>query len=315
MDLPGALSVSAGMTSLVYGLAHAASNSWGNLGTIVPLVVAGVILVAFVAIEARSTHALMPLRIFANRNRSGSYGIMLSVGAAIFSMFFFLTQYVQNILGFSPLKAGLSFLPLSAGIVVAATVMSRVVGRIGTRIPMTVAPLVTTGGLVWLSRLSVHSDYLTGVLAPLLLIAVSMGTLFVPLTLTAVQGVRPDEAGVASALLNTGQQVGGSLGLAILVTVATAATRAQHHLSQAAAVTAGYRRAFEVAAGIAVVALVVALVALRTRGVQAQGAHERAVAPGPWAEPAGAGADIEGDFAGGLDGDFEESFEPALEAG
>jgi predicted MFS family arabinose efflux permease len=180
-------------------------------------------------------------------------------------MFFFLTQFVQNILGFSPLKAGLSFLPLSAGIVVAATVMSRVIGRVGPRLPMTIAPLVTAGGLLWLSRLSVHSNYVTGILAPLMLIAVSMGSIFVPLTLTAVQGVRRDEAGLASALLNTGQQVGGSLGLAILVTVATTATGAQHHVSRAVAVTAGYHSAFMVAAGIAAFAFFLALVSIRTQ--------------------------------------------------
>jgi len=263
MDLPGALSVTAGMTSLVYGLAHAAAHSWNNAGTIAPLAAAGLLLGIFVSIESRSSHALMPLRIFASRNRAGSYGIMLAVGAAIFSMFFFLTQFVQNILGYSPLKAGLSFLPLSAGIVTAATVMSRLVGRIGPRLPMTIAPLGATAGLLWLSRLSVHTNYLSGILAPLMLIALSMGSLFVPLTLTAVRGVRREEAGLASALLNTGQQVGGSLGLAILVTVATAASSAQHHVSRAVAVTAGYRNALVVGAGIAAFAFVLALVAIR----------------------------------------------------
>ncbi|HUC35790.1 MAG TPA: MFS transporter [Acidimicrobiales bacterium] len=265
LDLPGALTVSGGMTSLVYSLAHAASNGWANAGTIVPLALSVCLLVAFVGIEARSEHALMPLKIFANRNRSGAYAIMLTLGAAMFSLFFFLTQYVQNILGYSPLKAGLAFLPLTVGIVVMAGIMSRVVGRIGTRLPMTIGPLVTTGALVWISRISVHSGYLEGVLGPALLVAVSMGTAFVPLTLSAVAGVPRHEAGLASALLNTGQQVGGSLGLAILVTVATAVTRGQHHVTSAVAVTTGYGAAFRVGAGLAAAAFFIALFSLRTR--------------------------------------------------
>jgi predicted MFS family arabinose efflux permease len=254
------------MTSLVYGLAHAASDGWVNPGTIVPLVTAACLLVAFVGIEARSEHAIMPLRIFADRNRSGAYSIMLTLGAAMFSLFFFLTQFVQNILRFSPLKAGLSFLPLAVGIVVMAGVMSKLVGRIGTRLPMTVAPLITTGALVWISRISVHSGYAEGVLGPALLVALSMGMAFVPLTLTAVAGVRREEAGLASALLNTGQQVGGSLGLALLVTVATAVSRGQHHIGNAIAVTTGYGAAFRVGAGLALLAFLIALLSIRSGG-------------------------------------------------
>jgi len=264
LDLPGALTVSGGMTSLVYGLAHAASRGWGNPGTVVPLVVAGVLLATFMRIETRSEHALMPLHIFSDRNRAGAYSIMLTLGAAMFSLFFFLTQFVQNILGYSPLRAGLSFLPLTAGIVIMAGLMSKFVGRIGTRLPMTIGPLMTAGALVWVSRISVHSGYLEGVLGPALLIAVSMGMAFVPLTLTAVSGVRNEEAGLASALLNTGQQVGGSLGLAILVTVATSVTRGQHHVSQAVAITTGYGAAFRVGAGLALLAFLIALVSLRS---------------------------------------------------
>jgi len=279
LDLPGALTVSGGMTSLVYGLAHAAANGWANPGTIVPLAAAGVLLVTFVTIEARSEHAIMPLRIFANRNRSGAYLIMLTLGAAMFSLFFFLTQFVQNVLGYSPLKAGLSFLPLTAGIVVMAGVMSRWVGKIGTRLPMTLGPLMTMGALIWISRISVHSGYVEGVLGPALLIAVSMGMAFVPLTLSAVSGVPREDAGLASALLNTGQQVGGSLGLAILVTVATAVTTGDRHVTHAVAVTAGYGAAFKVGAGIAALAFVIALVSIRSGRPQAAEVEATATVP------------------------------------
>ncbi len=264
LDIAGALTVSGGMTSLVYGLAHAASHGWGSTGTLVPLVLSVVLLVAFVTIEARSPHAIMPLHIFADRNRSGAYALMLMLASAMFSLFFFLTQFVQNILGYSPLKAGLAFLPLTAGIVVMAGIVSRVVGRIGPRLPLTIGPLITTGALVWMSRITVHSGYVAGVLGPALLVAISMGTAFVPLTLTAVSGVRREDAGVASALLNTGQQVGGSLGLAILVTVSTAITNGQHHVAKAVAVTAGYAGAFRVAAGLAMLAFLIGVVSIRT---------------------------------------------------
>lgn len=278
LDLPGAVTVSGGMTSLVYGLAHAASHGWANPATVVPLVAAGVLLLTFVNVEARSEHALMPLHILADRNRAGTYSIMLTLGAAMFSLFFFLSQFVQNILGYSPLRAGISFLPLTAGIVVMSGLVSRFVARIGTRLPLTVGPLITAGALLWVSRISVHSGYLEGVLGPALLIAVSMGMAFVPLTLNAVSGVRNEDSGLASALLNTGQQVGGSLGLAILVTVATSVTRGQHHVAQAVAVTTGYGAAFRVGAGLALLAFVIALVSLRSGRASA--------AEAPAAEPA-----------------------------
>ena len=284
LDLPGAVSATAGMTLLVYGLTHAATTGWSNSVTIGSLVIAAVLLVAFVAIEARSRHALMPLHIFANRNRSGAYLVMLTVGAAIFAMFFFLTQFVQNILGYSPLKAGAAFLPVSAVIVTFAGISSRLVARVGPRPLMTVGPLAASGGLFWMSHITVHSTYPT-ILGPMLMIAMGMGTTFVPATLTAVSQVRRDEAGLASALLNTGQQIGGSLGLAVLVTVASTVTsnRVRDAVTALAghgaappgaalpaailrhAVTSGYASAFRIGALIALAAAVVAAAMVRVR--------------------------------------------------
>ncbi|MGH9062500.1 MAG: DHA2 family efflux MFS transporter permease subunit [Acidimicrobiales bacterium] len=276
LDLPGALSVTGGMALLVYGLTHAASHSWGATGTVVPLAIAVALLVAFVGIEMTSRQPLMPLRIFANRDRSGAYAIMLTVGAALFAVFFFLTQFVQNILGFSPLVAGVAFLPLTFVIAGTAISTSRLVTRTGPRLPMTVGPLLAAGGLFWLSRLTAGSGYLA-VLGPMVVLAVGMGLAFVPLTLTAVAGVRQQETGLASALLNTGQQIGGALGLAVLGTIAAATIKSQvrhlaasshghltHHLVNVATAT-GYAHAFLVAAAIALGAFVIAVVAIRVK--------------------------------------------------
>ena len=166
----------------------------------------------------------MPLHIFSDRNRAGSYVIMLCLAAAMFATFFFMTQFVQNVLGYSPLKAGVAFLPMTIGIGGTANVISRLVGKIGPRRPMTVGPLLVTGGLLWLSFVGVHAAYIS-IIGPLMLLAIGMGSTFVPLTLTVMSRVPRGEAGLASALLNTGQQIGGSLGLAVLVTVATSVTR------------------------------------------------------------------------------------------
>ncbi len=265
LDLPGALTASGGMALLVYGLSRAAAHGWGDRPTVAALAAAGGLLAVFVGIEARSPHALMPLRVFANRNRSGAYLVMLALAAAVFSMFFFLTQFVQNVLGFGPLMAGVAFLPVSLGIVLTSNLTARLVDRIGVRRPLMLGPLLVTTALLWLSRIDDRVSYLSGVLAPMLLLAVGMGMTFVPLTLSAVSRIRREEAGLASGLLNAGQQVGGSVGLALLVTVASAVTGnlAGHGATPGQAVTAGYGRAFEVAALIAFGAFLLAAIVVR----------------------------------------------------
>jgi predicted MFS family arabinose efflux permease len=261
------------MVSLVYGLANAANHGWTSVGTLGPLAAAAVLLVGFGVIETRSAAPLMPLRIFANRNRSGAYAMMLCLATAVFSMFFFLTQFLQNILGWSPIKTGVGFLPVTGGVILAAAVTARLVGRIGIRGPLLAGPAAMTIGLAWLSRLTVTSSY-PGILGPLILIALGAGSQFVPLTLTAVHGVRPTETGLASALLNTAQQLGGAFGLSVLATVAIDATRSRlralitthSHAAQLArsiATTHGYTSAFEVAAGIALVGFVISLTVIR----------------------------------------------------
>jgi predicted MFS family arabinose efflux permease len=241
----------------------------------VPLALAAALLITFVLIETRTIGALMPLSIFANRNRSGVYAMMLCIGTAMFSMFYFLTQFLQNVLGWSALKTGLGFLPMTIGLISAAIITSRLIGRIGIRIPLLAGPAAAVVGLELLTRLSIHSHYVS-ILIPLLIVSVGMGLSFVPLTLAAVSGVQPDEAGLASALLNTTQQVGGALGLAVLSSIAiTAATSKLHSLvgsghgtvSRTAAniaTTHGYTTAFQVGAMIALLGLVISIVVIRT---------------------------------------------------
>jgi EmrB/QacA subfamily drug resistance transporter len=269
LDVPGAITVTGGMLSLVYGLSNASSHSWGSTATIVSLVGAVVLLTTFGIIEQRSTEPLMPLTIFKNRNRSGSFAMMLCVGIALFSLFYFLTQYLQNILGWSPIRTGVGFLPMTAGIIVSAALASRYVGSLGIRIPLTIGPAAATIGMLWITRITVTSSYLD-ILGPLIVIALGMGFSFVPLTLAAVSGVEPNEAGLASALLNTMQQVGGALGLAVLATVAIDAAKSKYHslnatttVAKNVATTHGYTTAFFVAAGISFVGFVIAVSVIR----------------------------------------------------
>jgi EmrB/QacA subfamily drug resistance transporter len=224
-DLTGALTSTAGMASLVYGFIRAAQEGWRDRGTVGAFVTAAVLLAIFFAIETRTTHPITPLHMFRNRNRAGSYGVMLALAAALFGMFFFLTLFVQDVLGYSPLRAGVSFLPVSAAIIITAQIASRALPRFGPKPLMGFGAVLATTGLAWLTQVSVGSGYLDGLLGPMLLFGLGMGFLFVPLTITAVSGVQRHESGAASSLLNVMQQVGGSLGLSILVTVFGTASR------------------------------------------------------------------------------------------
>jgi EmrB/QacA subfamily drug resistance transporter len=225
LDLPGALSVTAGMSLIVYGLINAASHAWGSTATVVPLAVGCALLIAFLVIEARSASPLMPLRIFRNGNRSSSYGIMFAIGSSLIVLFYFLTLYIQIVLRFSPLRTGFAFLAFAFGTAVCATMSSSVIGRVGPRPLLIVGTLVSAGGMFWLSGIDADSGYAGSLFGPLLIVGSGIGLCFVPLTLAAVAGVRGEESGISSALLNASQQVGGALGLAVLGTVAATATK------------------------------------------------------------------------------------------
>ncbi|MGL5858027.1 MAG: MFS transporter [Angustibacter sp.] len=224
-DIPGAITATTGLVSLVYGLTHAASTSWSDSTTLLTIGAGVALLGLFLVIEHRTVHALMPFRILTDRTRAVSFLVMLTVGAAMFAMFYFLGLYVQQVLGYSALEAGFSFLPFSIGIMVAAQTASVLMSRVDPRWISGTGGVVAAGAMYGLTRLEVGSSYLTELLPFVILLSVGMGLIFVPLTLTAVSGIAQEDSGVGSAVLNTMQQVGGSLGLATLSTVSVSATK------------------------------------------------------------------------------------------
>jgi EmrB/QacA subfamily drug resistance transporter len=292
-DLAGAFTSTAGMVALVYGFIRAADKGWSDGLTLLSFALAALLLALFILIEYRSQQPITPLRMFANRNRSASYVVMLTFAAAMFGMFFFLTLFVQNVLGYSPLRAGFAFLPVTVAIGVTAQIASRLLPTVGPKRLMTIGGALAAVGLILLSRISPDSGYVGGLLIPIVLFGLGMGFVFVPVTIVALSGVDNHESGAASGLLNAMQMVGGSLGLAILVTVfgtasrneaadqvkaflaaATPAQRAQFAQTRtlpepyASQVLAhGVSAAFRLAAILAVVALIVTVVAVRAKAV------------------------------------------------
>jgi EmrB/QacA subfamily drug resistance transporter len=271
LDVPGAVTSTAGMAALVYGFIHASTNGWAERATLVSFAAAVLLLTVFIFVEVHSRRPLMPLRLFRDRTRVGCYVVMLVVGAAVFAMFYFLTQFVQQVKGFSPLEAGFSFLPISVAIVVMAQVASRVVVRLGTQTLIVTGTIAAGFGLLWLSSLTPSSSYPLHLLPAILLIAAGMGCIFVPITLGAVAGVAAHDSGIASAMLNVCQQVGGSIGLSALVAVFSAAShhaaRTAHGLTGPALAhhifTSGADTAFRAGAGFALVGLVAAFALIR----------------------------------------------------
>ncbi|MGW4159221.1 MFS transporter [Streptomyces sp. NPDC004788] len=290
-DLLGALTSTLGMVALVYGFIRAAQEGWRDPLTLASFGAAVVLLISFVFIERRSRQPITPLHMFADRNRSGTYGIMLCLAAAIFGMFFFLTLFVQDVLGFSPLQAGLAFLPVSAVIAVLAGITSQLMPRFGPKPFMVVGSICLAAGLSWLTQIDVGSTYAGSILGPMLVLSAGMGMMFVSLTLMALSGVPSHEAGAGSGLLNATQQVGGSLGLSILVTVFGTVSRNEAHtqvpafLAQAGPVqkaqfartqqlpkpwsdqvlTSGVTAGFIVAAAFAILSCVIAILAIKVR--------------------------------------------------
>ena len=268
-DIPGALVSTLGLVSLVYGFTKATVDGWGSPTTVGFLLAAVVLLGAFVVIERRTTHPLLPLRVILDRNRGGSFLISFLTGMALLGMFLFLTFYFQGTLHYSALKSGFAFLPFSAGIVLGAGLASRYLPKIGPRPLMVAGFLLAVIGCGWLTQVGVHSSFVAHVLPSEILMSVGLGMVFVPMSSTALIGVSPHDAGVASAALNMSQQVGGSLGTALLNTLyATAAASfiAANGKSVAVAISAqvhGYTVAFWVSTGILVAALLLSLVMIK----------------------------------------------------
>jgi EmrB/QacA subfamily drug resistance transporter len=264
IDIPGTVTATAGLFALVYGFSHAETTSWSNTTTIVSLIVAVVLLVAFVMLQLRSTHPLLPMRVVLDRYRGASYlGIAIS-GAGMFGVFLFLTYYLQQNLGYSPVTTGLAFLPMVGAIMITATAStSSLVPRFGPRPLVVLGMLLGAAGLVCLAQLGTTATYAIDILPGLLLMGAGMGLIFAPAISTATLGVEPRDAGVASAMVNTGQQVGGSVGTALLSTLSASAVSSylvgKGSSPQVAAEAAvhGYTTAFWVSAGIFLVGAIV----------------------------------------------------------
>ena len=269
-DLAGAITSTLGMTGLVYGFVRAASTSWTDSVTIAAFVIGAVLLASFVFIERRAAMPIVPLRLFANRDRVTSYVARLLLVAGMMGMFFFLTQFLQDVLHYSAIVTGLAFLPLTIVLFTASQFSARVLtNRVSAKVVMAVGLSFSTVGLLWMTQLSASSDYFD-LLGPLVLFGLGNGLAFVPLTTTALRGVAPADAGAASGLVNVMQQVGGALGLAVLVNVfgsaaksavapagSTALEKAQH------AFVVGADRGFFVAACFLAATVVLVLVAIR----------------------------------------------------
>jgi EmrB/QacA subfamily drug resistance transporter len=264
-DVIGASSVTAGLALLVYAISKAPVDGWGDSTTIGLLIGAAVLIAFFLVWETRVEKPLMPLSIFKIRTLAGANVVGLLLGASIFADFFLLTLYVQNVLHFSALKTGITFLATAGTTVVVAALSQWLTTKIGPRIVMAVGLALNTGGLIWYTQIPVHGSYARDLLGGYLLFGFGLALAFIPVSIAALAGVGPRDAGLASGLLNTSQQVGGAIGVAIASTVAI--SHATHLLhtghSQAAALTSGYALAFWVVAGISAAGIVAALALVR----------------------------------------------------
>jgi len=263
LDVVGAVTVTGGLVALVYAIVRTQTYAWGTAQTLVPLFVAIVLLSTFIWVQSRSRAPLVQLRIFRSRSVTGGNLVMLLLFSAMFGSWYFETLYMQRVLGFSPLQAGLAFLPQTLLIAAGAQVTARLVTRLGPRPLIVAGTLVGAGGLAWLSRITPTSTFLPDLLGPFVMIGLGMGLAVTPVTVAGTSGVAPADAGLASGLLNTSRTVGASIGLATLATLAAnhsaALLSGSSHLSRAAAITDGYTLALVVSAGILVAAGAVGL--------------------------------------------------------
>ncbi|MFN8088723.1 MAG: MFS transporter [Mycobacterium sp.] len=285
LDVPGAVIGTSGLLALVYGITCGGDRGWTDPTTVACFVAATVLLTGFVAWQSKSTHPMMPLRLFSSRRRCGSYITMLFIGSGMFGTFYFLTLYMQQILGFSPVQTGFAYLPFSFGMGVAASISSKLVERVAPRYIAGPGLVAAACGMLLFAQLRPDSEYVTTLLPSLFLTAAGLGLCFVPMTLAAVSGVDDADAGIVSALLNTSQQVGGALGLAVLSTIAGAVANsrvpdaattlyrglAMHDSASvsaaSSALTQGFSASFMVAVGLFCAGLIATLLAIPgTRG-------------------------------------------------
>lgn len=284
LDVAGAVTVTGGLVALVYAIVRTETYSWGSPQVLVPLVVAVLLLAAFVVVQMRLSRApLMPLRIFRSRSVAGGNAVMLLLFCAMFGSWYFETLYMQHVLGFSPLQAGLAFLPQTVLIAAGAQVTARLVTRLGPRTLILVGTLIAASGLIWLTRITPSSTFAADLLVPFVLIGLGMGLTVTPVTVAGTAGVPRADAGLASGILNTSRTIGASIGLATLATLAANRTTDVLHGSVhtpervAAALTDGYSLAISVASVILLVAAAVAMATLPPRRALAQPPGETAV--------------------------------------
>jgi EmrB/QacA subfamily drug resistance transporter len=271
-DTAGAVTITAGLSMLAYALLDANSAGWGSTRIVGLLALSVVLIGAFIAIEVRSKAPLVPFRIFRIRTVTGANVVGILLGASLFSMFFFITLYMQQVLHYSPIHAGLSYLPLSVTIVFAAGMGGQLVTRVGFKPILAVGMLAIAAGLLWFNGISVGGGFASDILGPSLLAALGLGFGFVTSTIAAVTGVQGREQGLASGLINTSQQIGGALGLAVLSAIATSRTHhvlATHASTPTNALNEGFKLAFAGGAAFAALGLIATLVLIRTRDSRA----------------------------------------------
>jgi EmrB/QacA subfamily drug resistance transporter len=275
-DIPGAIALTASLVLMVFALVKSTSWGWATARTVGTLAISIILLGAFILIERRTTSPLVPLSIFANRSLSISNVVSLALGASIFSMFYFLSLYMQEVLGYSALRTGIGYLTIASAIIIAAGAAQALVAKFGIRSVMTLGMLLASGGLVYFTQISPHGSYVATLLPGFLLAGVGLGLSFVPVTIGAVSGVVADEAGVASGLITTTQQIGGALGVAVLSTIAVSATtkfassHGHGHQEAIAALNHGFSLAFWFGALFAAVGAVVAFFGMKGSEARAE---------------------------------------------
>jgi predicted MFS family arabinose efflux permease len=259
-DAAGAVTVTAGLVALVYGIVRTDVYGWGSANTLVAMGIGLALIAVFVYIEARvSVRPLVPLRVFRSRTLTGANVVVFFLGCALFAMWYFVSLYMQQVLGYTPIEAGLAFMPMTAMIIIGSTLAGKLVNRVGAGPMLVVGMALGAVGMALFSGVSPNGSYGSDILVPSLLVAMGIGLSFVPVTIAGVAGARRDEAGLASGLVNTSRQVGGSLGLAILATVASSRTSSvAAHESAHAALTSGFQRAFLIGAAFSLAGAVAA---------------------------------------------------------
>jgi Na+/melibiose symporter-like transporter len=277
LDIPGVLTVSGGLFSIVFGFSHAETASWSNPTTIGFLVIGALLLAAFALIESRSPNPLLPLRVLTDRNRAASLLSIMVAGSAVFAVFLFLTYYLQQLRGYTPVATGIAFLPMTAAVMASAMIATnKLRGRFGPRPLVVIGMLLGASGMLYLTRLGIDSGYVVHILPALVAMGIGLGLVMSSAMNSATLGVQREDAGVASAAVSASQQIGGSLGTALLSTIATSALTsylvgAHAHVTRlvmANAAIHGYLAAFTWAAAIFAVGAIIAA-ALFERGTKA----------------------------------------------